>query len=65
MCVLKIFISMNFKVLPRWMDAHPDVIKSGSEFLDQLLTVLLSTSMFVGGLIGFVLDNTVPGNYNN
>jgi len=29
--------------------------------VDQILTVLLSTSMFVGGLIGFVLDNTLPG----
>jgi len=43
------------------MQAHSDVIKTGSEFVDQLLTVLLSTSMFVGGSIGFVLDNTVPG----
>ncbi|XP_059471027.1 solute carrier family 23 member 2 [Neocloeon triangulifer] len=48
-------------VLPRWMEKNPDVIKTGSEFIDQLCTVLLSTSMFVGGLIGFVLDNTVPG----
>ncbi len=23
--------------------------------------VLLSTSMFVGGVVGFVLDNTIPG----
>jgi solute carrier family 23 (nucleobase transporter), member 1 len=44
------------------MSAHPDIIKTGSEFVDNLLTVLLSTSMFVGGLLGFVLDNTVPGN---
>ncbi|ROT67921.1 hypothetical protein C7M84_013957 [Penaeus vannamei] len=29
--------------------------------LDQSLTVLLQTSMFVGGFIGFFLDNTVPG----
>ncbi|XP_065338002.1 solute carrier family 23 member 1 [Cloeon dipterum] len=48
-------------VLPRWMHSNPNVIQTGSEFLDQLFTVLLSTSMFVGGIIGFVLDNTVPG----
>ncbi|XP_046396215.1 solute carrier family 23 member 1 [Ischnura elegans] len=48
-------------VLPQWMEAHPGVIKTGSEFLDQMFTVLLSTSMFVAGFIGFVLDNTVPG----
>ena len=36
-------------------------IESGSKDVDALLTVLLSTSMFVGGFIAFVLDNTVPG----
>ena len=30
--------------------------------IDQIISVLLSTSMFVGGLVGFVLDNTIPGN---
>jgi hypothetical protein len=34
---------------------------SGSEAVDQILSVLLSTSMFVGGVIGFVLDVTIPG----
>ena len=29
--------------------------------MDQILSVLLSTSMFVGGVIGFVLDVTIPG----
>ncbi|XP_044077420.1 solute carrier family 23 member 1 isoform X3 [Siniperca chuatsi] len=29
--------------------------------LDQILTVLLSTEMFVGGFLGFCLDNTIPG----
>lgn len=33
----------------------------GSDILDQLLSVLLGTSMFVGGTIGFILDNTIPG----
>jgi hypothetical protein len=35
----------------------------GNDIGDQLLTVLLGTSMFVGGLVGFILDNTVPGKY--
>lgn len=34
---------------------------SGVVELDQVLQVLLTTSMFVGGFIGFVLDNTIPG----
>lgn len=29
--------------------------------MDQILVVLLSTSMFIGGLVAFILDNTVPG----
>nr|XP_045363913.1 solute carrier family 23 member 1 isoform X2 [Camelus bactrianus] len=29
--------------------------------VDQILTVLLTTEMFVGGCLAFILDNTVPG----
>lgn len=36
-------------------------LSTGSTELDQVLIVLLSTAMFVGGLLGFILDNTVPG----
>jgi hypothetical protein len=36
-------------------------IKTGSSMLDQIITVLLSTSMFVALLLGFILDNTIPG----
>jgi hypothetical protein len=35
---------------------------SGNVAIDQIITILLSTSMFVGGATGFFLDNTVPGN---
>lgn len=35
---------------------------SGLAELDQILTVLLSTEMFVGGFLAFCLDNTIPGN---
>lgn len=38
-------------------------IFAGNSELDQVLTVLLSTAMFVGGMLGFILDNTVPGLY--
>ena len=37
------------------------LVPPGSEVFDQIATVLLSTSMFVGGVVGFVLDNTIPG----
>lgn len=29
--------------------------------LDQVIQVLLTTGMFVGGFFGFFLDNTIPG----
>ncbi|XP_074658861.1 solute carrier family 23 member 1-like [Tubulanus polymorphus] len=47
--------------LPQWMKSQTNPINTGNEVIDQIFTVLLSTSMFVGGFIGFVLDNTVPG----
>lgn len=37
------------------------VMVSGVTELDQVLQVLLTTSMFVGGFLGFILDNTIPG----
>ncbi|CAN7996418.1 unnamed protein product [Ixodes hexagonus] len=47
--------------LPDWIRQHPQAIATGSEDVDQVLRVLLSTSMFVGGFVGIFLDNTVPG----
>ncbi|XP_030836921.1 solute carrier family 23 member 1-like [Strongylocentrotus purpuratus] len=47
--------------LPEYLAANPDIIQTGLPTLDQILTVLLRTSMFLGGLIGFILDNTIPG----
>uniref|UniRef100_A0A8D3D6Y5 Solute carrier family 23 member 1 n=1 Tax=Scophthalmus maximus TaxID=52904 RepID=A0A8D3D6Y5_SCOMX len=48
--------------LPNYLDTHPNSIKTGEiGELDQILTVLLSTEMFVGGFLAFCLDNTIPG----
>src|ERR1700712_5370947 len=47
--------------IPKWVLDHPERIKTGSSSLDQVIYVLLSTSMFVGGAIGCFLDNTIPG----
>jgi len=33
----------------------------GNETVDSVCIVLLSTSMFVGGIMGFVMDNVIPG----
>ncbi|XP_055370456.1 solute carrier family 23 member 1 isoform X2 [Betta splendens] len=47
--------------LPTYLDTHPNSIRTGVVELDQILTVLLSTEMFVGGFLAFCLDNTIPG----
>lgn len=35
--------------------------RSGSDVADQVIEVLAGTGMFVGGVMAFILDNTVPG----
>lgn len=34
---------------------------TGSDFADQAIVVILGTNMLVGGVIAFLLDNTLPG----
>ncbi|XP_022058796.2 xan_ur_permease domain-containing protein [Acanthochromis polyacanthus] len=48
-------------VIPNWILSNPKAITTGVVELDQVLQVLLTTSMFVGGFYGFILDNTIPG----
>lgn len=33
----------------------------GSDVFDEIIVVLLKTSMFVGGAVAFFFDNTIPG----
>ncbi|XP_062914073.1 xan_ur_permease domain-containing protein isoform X1 [Mobula hypostoma] len=47
--------------VPNWLNQHPDSIQTGVVPVDQVIRVLLTTSMFVGGFLGFFLDNTIPG----
>ncbi|MFT7817751.1 solute carrier family 23 member 2-like [Arapaima gigas] len=46
-------------MLPSYLKANPLV--TGIAQIDQVLNVLLTTAMFVGGSVAFVLDNTIPG----
>ncbi|GFO34290.1 solute carrier family 23 member 1 [Plakobranchus ocellatus] len=55
---LSLFIGISF---PNWMSKNRNVINTGNESIDQILTVMCSTSMFIGGLVGFVLDLALPG----
>ncbi|XP_005405542.1 PREDICTED: solute carrier family 23 member 1-like isoform X3 [Chinchilla lanigera] len=47
--------------IPSWVSRNPEKLQTGILQLDQILQVLLTTSMFVGGFLGFLLDNTIPG----
>ncbi|XP_015992367.1 solute carrier family 23 member 1 isoform X2 [Rousettus aegyptiacus] len=47
--------------LPNYLESNPGAISTGIPEMDQILTVLLTTEMFVGGCLAFILDNTVPG----
>ncbi|XP_055499053.1 solute carrier family 23 member 1-like isoform X1 [Leucoraja erinacea] len=54
--------SMFFGItLPSYLDDNPNVINTGIPEVNQILTVLLTTEMFVGGCLAFMLDNTIPG----
>lgn len=49
--------------LPYWLKLpqNEGFIDTGVDIFDSIFTVLCSTSMFVGGMMGFILDNTIPG----
>ncbi|XP_053640253.2 solute carrier family 23 member 1-like isoform X1 [Cherax quadricarinatus] len=47
--------------VPKWVEKNPGIIQTGSAEVDQILTVLLQTPMFIGGGLGFLFDNTIPG----
>ncbi|XP_078527466.1 solute carrier family 23 member 1-like isoform X2 [Lissotriton helveticus] len=47
--------------IPNWVNKNTQRIETGILQLDQVILVLLTTGMFVGGLLGFILDNTIPG----
>ncbi|XP_077992050.1 solute carrier family 23 member 1-like isoform X2 [Glandiceps talaboti] len=48
-------------MVPIWLEDNPHVIQTGNTEVDEILTVLLRNSIFVGGLLGLTLDNTIPG----
>lgn len=48
-------------VLCKWMQANPGLINTGINEIDGTLTVLLGTTILVGGCIGCLLDHIIPG----
>ncbi|XP_024879183.1 solute carrier family 23 member 1-like isoform X1 [Temnothorax curvispinosus] len=56
-------LSMFFPlVLSKWLIKHQGTIQTGNAVVDSVFTVLLSTTILVGGLLGCLLDNIIPGN---
>lgn len=56
-------LSMFFPlVLSKWLIKNPDTIQTGNAVVDSVFTVLLSTTILVGGALGCLLDNIIPGN---
>ncbi|XP_064648491.1 solute carrier family 23 member 1-like [Lineus longissimus] len=47
--------------IPQWVAKNTDALTTGVFVIDQMVRVLLTTAMMVGGLAGFFLDNTLPG----
>ncbi|XP_041368108.1 solute carrier family 23 member 2-like [Gigantopelta aegis] len=58
--VMGIAIIMGISV-PRWIQSNPNVIDTGNSEADQILVVLLGMPTFVGGALGCILDNVLPG----
>ena len=48
-------------MIPSWIEENSEALKTGSEVVDQIIVVMLTTSMFIAGALGFILDNTIPG----
>ena len=50
-------------MMPIYVKANPQAIQTGNETLNELLIVLLSSAMLLGGGVAFALDNILPGRY--
>ncbi|XP_058389450.1 solute carrier family 23 member 3 isoform X1 [Diceros bicornis minor] len=48
-------------LLPRWLQEAPVLLSTGWSPLDVLLRSLLREPIFLAGLLGFLLENTIPG----
>ncbi|XP_005805703.1 solute carrier family 23 member 1-like isoform X1 [Xiphophorus maculatus] len=55
------FSMFSALVIPNWIMKNPGVLETGVKEVDQVLHVLFTTHMFVGGFLGCFLDNTIPG----
>ena len=57
-------IYILLQAFPKWMESTGYQVNTSSNEFNQVITVLLKTSMFLAGAIGCFLDNTIPGKIN-
>ncbi|XP_020789342.2 solute carrier family 23 member 1-like [Boleophthalmus pectinirostris] len=55
------FSMFSALTIPNWLHKNPNSLVTGVKEIDQVLQILLTTHMFIGGFLGFFLDNTIPG----
>lgn len=48
-------------LLPRWLREAPVLLSTGWSPMDVFLRSLLMEPIFLAGLLGFLLENTIPG----
>lgn len=48
-------------LVPQWVSKNPGCIVTGVQSIDVLLLSLLTIPVFLGGVLAFLLDNTVSG----
>lgn len=49
------------KAFPTWLTDSNTDFDVGEPIISKILTVLCKTNMFMAGLVGCILDNTIPG----
>ncbi|KAJ0061276.1 hypothetical protein NL108_014421, partial [Boleophthalmus pectinirostris] len=54
------FSMFSALTIPNWLHKNPNSLVTGVKEIDQVLQILLTTHMFIGGFLGFFLDNTIP-----
>ncbi|XP_043929644.1 solute carrier family 23 member 3 [Protopterus annectens] len=55
------FTTFMALLVPRWLNGNPGHLSTGWLGLDFLILSLLTTPMVLGGVLSFLLENTVPG----
>ncbi|XP_050428460.1 solute carrier family 23 member 1-like isoform X2 [Adelges cooleyi] len=59
-------MSMFFGLaVPKYVSTHENLINTKFELLNQTLYVFMSSGMFIGGLVAFIMDNTIPDDSQN